>query len=154
MALLPGTQQPLRCQLALGRQGGLLGFIIEHPILDMRQKDALKPSGNATDFSDAARVYMAIRTVTRLSSEFKEAQPSRAEAAVAQYLDVALSVDETDAMVKWLKLASGTSLFGKAVEKARFLGVRRKCGIERTSSQKIALETLQEMVHDKRKRKT
>lgn len=58
-----------------------------------------------------------------------------------------------ETLVKWLKLASGTSLLGKAVEKARFLGVRRKGSVERTSSQKIALETLQEMAADKRKKK-
>ena len=154
LALLPGAQQPLRCQLALGRQGGLLGFVLDHPILDMRQKDALKPSADVADFSDAARVYTAIRAVTKLSSEFKEALPSRAEAAVVQFLDAELSTDEVDAMVKWLKLASGTSLLGKTVERGRFLGVRRKGGVERTSSQKIALETLQEMVHDKRKKKS
>ena len=157
LALLPGPQQPLRCQLALGRQGGLLGFVLDHPILDIRHKDAVAlkpPSPDAADFSDAARVYTAIRAVTRLNNEFKEALPSRAEAAVAQYLDAELSADEVDAIVKWLKLASGTSLLGRTVERGRFLGVRRKSGVERTSSQKIALETLQEMAHDKRKRKT
>ena len=157
MALAPGPQQPLRCQLALGRQDGLLGFVLDHPILDIRHKDAvaLKPAApDAADFSDAERVFHAIRAVTRLSTEFKEAHPSRAEAAVAQHLDAELSADGVDAIVKWLKLASGTSLLGRTVERGRFLGVRRKSGVERTSSQKLALEALQEMAQDKRKRKS
>ena len=90
LALLPGPQQPLRCQLALGRQGGLLGFVLDHPILDIRHKDAVAlkpPSPDAADFSDAARVYTAIRAVTRLNNEFKEALPSRAEAAVDQRVE-------------------------------------------------------------------
>ena len=38
--------------------------------------------------------------VTKLGGEFKEAAPSRAEAAVASYLDAELSADEVD-MTVW-----------------------------------------------------
>ena len=78
----------------------------------------------------------------------------QSSSAVAQHLDAELSADGVDAIVKWLKLASGTSLLGRTVERGRFLGVRRKSGVERTSSQKLALEALQEMAQDKRKRKS
>ena len=61
----------------------------------------------------------------------------------SEWLDGALSAEDVDAMVKWLKEASKTAALGRSVEKARlFSASRKKVGFERTESQQLAIETL------------
>ena len=61
----------------------------------------------------------------------------------SEWLDGALSAEDVDAMVKWLKEASKTAALGRSVEKARLFGAsRKKAGFERTESQQLAIETL------------
>ena len=90
--------------------------------------------------------------MTRLTSEHKET-PTEAERAVAQWIDDNLSAEEVDAMVRWLREASRTALLGRSVEKARktsLMGFSKKNLFERTSSQKIALEALQDLQQEKK----
>ena len=58
----------------------------------------------------------------------------------------ALTGDDVDVMLRWLKEASRTPALGRALEKRSFLGVpRRRGGYERTEQMQTTLEQLREL---------
>ena len=95
---------------------------------------ALLLAGGAAAFAPAARCYMCINAVLDINASCRGA---------SEWLDGALSAEDVDAMVKWLKEASKTAALGRSVEKARLFGAsRKKAGFERTESQQVAIESL------------
>ena len=93
--------------------------------------------------SEAARCFLAICTLLDLNGSSK---------AAADCLERAASAEEVDAMVRWLKEASRSAALGRAVERARWMGVPRRrpfAAYERTESQQLVLESLRGMLRKK-----
>jgi len=131
---------PMRCELALDRPHGIIGFVlafISSPNATAAPAEGhTMGAGGGAALSEAARCYACIRLLLEVNASSEEA---------AKWLDGALSAEEVEAMVRWLKEASRTAALGRAVERARFLGVARRrpvSAFERTESQQLTLESL------------
>ena len=132
---------PLRMSMALKRQeGGLIGLAIE--LMQATPPDAPRPAEEATGaateraapWNESTRCYLCITTLLEVHAS---------SAVAAAWLEDVLVGEEVDAMLRWLKEASRTAALGRAVERARLLGVVRRGGrYERTESQQTALEQL------------
>ena len=139
---------PLRCSMTLKRPAGLIGLVLElvnaSPPERGRSAEASENGAREADggdrmregagaFNESARCYLCMRVLLNLTEEPR----------IAQWLDDVLVAEEIDVMVRWLRDASRTAALGRAVEKARFLGLaRRRGGFERTESQQNTLEQL------------
>ena len=81
----------------------------------------------------------------------KAPSPTPRSATAAAWLDAALSVAEVEAMAKWLKAASNSSMLGRSVGRARLLSFSRRRPYERSTSQQGTLDDLKGFRNLKRK---
>ena len=135
------TVRQIQAAMALKRQeGGLIGLAIE--LMQATPPDAPRPAEEATGaateraapWNESTRCYLCITTLLEVHAS---------SAVAAAWLEDVLVGEEVDAMLRWLKEASRTAALGRAVERARLLGVVRRGGrYERTESQQTALEQL------------
>mmetsp|Transcript_10578 Transcript_10578/g.31258 ORF Transcript_10578/g.31258 Transcript_10578/m.31258 type:complete len:242 (+) Transcript_10578:428-1153(+) len=141
-----------RCEAALQRPHGLIGYVVDF----IASPSALSSAGSAeppaagagagapkqAGFSAAARCYLVIRLLLEVLGS---------SATAAAWLDAALSVAEVEAMAKWLKAASNSSMLGRSVGRARLLSFSRRRPYERSTSQQGTLDDLKGFRNLKRK---
>jgi hypothetical protein len=145
-----------RLSVAIERPQGLIGLVLELLEASTLDVDNSKPeelsfssgttgSGPALQgFSQASRCYMCVRAILDLCAASLE---------IGQWLEDTLTVEEIEAMGRWLKDASRTAALGRQVERSRFLGVaRRRSTFERTEEQQSTMDQLRGLLRAKRTR--